>query len=119
MKDDGARQASHGGRPPRSRWDEDLGRELRESPLPPHRTDYFEGIREHVRQLTGPDGLPPAPVGRAGSGRAKPRHSRGVRFALLTAAAAAVAAAVVLSWAGVPGVKRSAPSPATAHTVLA
>ncbi len=36
-----------------SRWNDDLGRELRESPVPPHRPDHFERIRERIRTTTG------------------------------------------------------------------
>jgi outer membrane lipoprotein-sorting protein len=112
----GAAGAPHG-----RRWDDDLGRELRESPLPPHAPDHFERIRERVREHAGSDGLPPAAPGRSGTRRAPPaasRRRRSIRFAAAAAAAAAVAA-VAVSWAGVPGVQHSAPTPATADTVLA
>ena len=42
-----------------------------------------------------------------------------MRFAAVAAVAAAVVAAVIVSWTGVPGIQRSAPPPATADTVLA
>jgi len=103
-------------------WDDQLGRELRESPVPTHAPDHFERIRERMRDLAGSDGRPPAPPAR---GRARhvpappPPHRLGIRFAAVGAVAAAVAAAVALSWAGVPGIQRSTPAPATADTVLA
>ncbi|NLE23324.1 MAG: hypothetical protein GX624_11195 [Actinobacteria bacterium] len=107
---------------PRSGWDEDLSRELRESPVPPHCPDHFERIRERMRELAGADGLPPGPAHRTGSRQqppAPPQRRRGLRLAAVAAVVAAVAAAVAVSWAGVPGVQRSTPAPATADTVLA
>jgi len=94
------------------RWDEDLGRELRESPLPAHAPDHFERIRERVRELTGADGRPPAPPARFRARRVPPpppRRGRGVRFAAVAAVAAAVAVAVAFTWAGVPGVRQATP----------
>lgn len=38
------------------RWDEELGRELRESPLPAHAPDHFTRIRERVRAVGGDGG---------------------------------------------------------------
>ncbi len=105
-----------------TRWDDDLGRELRESPLPAHAPDHYERIRERVRELGGRDELPPGPAYRARARRvppAPPRPRRSVRFAAVAAVAAAVVTAVVVTWAGVPGIQGSAPSPATADTVLA
>jgi hypothetical protein len=112
---------SAAGAPPGRRWDDDLGRELRESPVPPHSPDHFERIRERMRELTGSDGLPPAPPCRGGPRRVPPaaaRRRRRIRFAAAAAAAAAIAAAVAVSWAGIPGVQHSTPAPATADTVL-
>ena len=104
------------------RWDDDLGRELRESPVPAHAPDHFERIRRRVRELTGEDGRPPAPPVRFRARRVPPpppRRNRGVRFAAVAVAAAAVAVAVAVTWAGVPGIRQATPSPATADTVLA
>ena len=53
--------------------------------------------------------MPPAP----------PPRRRGIRFAAVAAVAAAIVAAVAVTWAGVPGIRRSTPQPATADTVLA
>jgi hypothetical protein len=101
-------------------WDDQLTRELRESPVPAHAPDYFERVRERMRDLAGDDGRPPASPART---RRAPRPAlprrRGVRFAALGAVAAAVVAAVVVTWSGVPGIQRSTPAPATADTVLA
>ena len=104
------------------RWDDDLGRELRESPVPAHAPDHFERIRERMRELTGADGRPPAPPARFRARRVPPpppRRSHGVRFAAVAVVAAAVAVAVGVTWAGVPGIRQAVPSPATADTVLA
>ena len=89
--------------------------------MPAHAPDHFERIRERMRELAGSDGRPPAPV-RARARRvppAPPRRRRGIRFAAVAAVAAAVVAAVAVTWAGVPGIQRSTPAPATADTVLA
>ncbi len=107
---------------PLCRWDDDLGRELRESPLPAHAPDHFERIRERMRKLTGPDGRPPAPPVRARPRRVPPaaaRRRRGIRLAAVAAVAAAIVAAVAVTWSGVPGIRQSTPQPATADTVLA
>jgi hypothetical protein len=105
---------------PRRAWTDDLGRELRETPLPAHAPDHFERIRERMRRAAGPDGRPPAPRRRPRrAGPARPRAWRGVRLAAVAAIAAAVLAAVAVTWAGVPGVRRATPAPATADTVLA
>jgi outer membrane lipoprotein-sorting protein len=107
-------------RPPLRSWDDDLGRELRESPVPAHAPDHFERIRERMRRASGPDGRPPAPHDRARRvPPAPPRPRRGLRLAAIAAVAAAVLAAVALTWAGLPGVQGSRPAPATADTVLA
>ena len=90
--------------------------------MPAHRPDHFERIRERMRELAGSDGGPPAPQYRARARRvppAPPRRRRGVRFAAVAAVAAAVVAAVAVTWAGVPGIQRATPPPATADTVLA
>jgi hypothetical protein len=103
-------------------WDDDLGRELRESPIPAHRPDYFERVRERVRELSGRDeGPPSAPLRARGRPVPPPRRRprRAVRFAAVAAVAAAVVAAVVVTWSGVPGIQRSEPAQATADTVLA
>jgi outer membrane lipoprotein-sorting protein len=103
-------------------WRDDLGRELRESPVPAHAPDHFERVRERMRELAGSDGRPPAPRSR---GRARPapqeppRRRRGIRLAAVAAVAAAIVVAVAVSWAGVPGIRQSTPQPATADTVLA
>jgi outer membrane lipoprotein-sorting protein len=102
-------------------WDDELGRELRESPLPAHRPDHFERIRARMRELAGSDGGPP-PLYRARARRvppAPPRRRRGIRFAAVAAVAAAVVAAVAVTWTGVPGIQRATPQQATARTVLA
>ncbi len=107
---------------PLRRWDDDLGRELRESPVPAHAPDHFERVRARMRALTGPDGRPPAPPGRARARRvppAPPRHRRGIRLAAVAAVAAAIVAAVAITWSGVPGIRQATPQPATADTVLA
>ncbi len=106
---------------PLSGWDDDLRRELRESPMPAHRPDHFERIRERMRELAGSDDGPP-PTYHARARRvppAPPRHRRGVRLAAVAAVAAAVVAAVAVTWSGVPGIQRATPPPATADTVLA
>jgi hypothetical protein len=36
-------------------WDADVGRELRESPVPAHRPDHFQRVRERIRELAGRD----------------------------------------------------------------
>jgi outer membrane lipoprotein-sorting protein len=104
-------------------WNDDLGRELRESPVPDHRPDHFERVRERMRELAGRDERRPGTPARARARRVPPppprRTRRGVRFAAAAAVAVAVAVAVVVSWTGVPGIQRSNPSPATADTVLA
>ncbi len=104
-------------------WNDDLGRELRESPLPAHRPDHFERVRERVRELSGRDQRPPGAPVRARARRLPPspppRRRRTARFAVVAAVAAAVVAAVIVSWTGVPGIQRSAPPQATADTVLA
>ena len=102
-------------------WDDQLGRELRESPMPAHAPDHFERIRERMREAAGSDGRPPAPQVRGRARRVPPpapRRRRGIRFAAAGAVAAAVVAAVAVSWAGVPGIQPSTPAPATADTVL-
>ena len=101
-------------------WNDDLGRELRESPVPAHAPDHFERVRGRMRELAGSDGRPPAPRFRARRvpPPAPPRR-RGIRLAAATIVAAAVVAAVVATWAGVPGIQRSTPASATADTVLA
>ena len=102
-------------------WDDQLGRELRESPMPAHAPDHFERIRERMREAAGSDGRPPAPQVEARARRVPPpapRRRRGIRFAAAGAVAAAVVAAVAVSWAGVPGIQPSTPAPATADTVL-
>jgi len=102
-------------------WDDQLGRELRESPMPAHAPDHFERIRERMREAAGSDGRPPAPQIRGRARRVPPpapRRRRGIRFAAAGAVAAAVVAAVAVSWAGVPGIRPSTPAPATADTVL-
>ena len=112
--------ARAGAKAPRTAWEDELGRELRESPVPAHAPDHFERIRERMRDLSGDDGRPPAPPLRSRRVRrpALPRR-RGVRLAAVGAVAAAVIAAVAVSWSGVPGIQRSTPAPATADTVLA
>ena len=106
--------------PPRRAWDDNLGRELRESPVPAHAPDHFERVRERMRRISGSDGRPPAPRYRARRvPPAPPRPRRGVRLAVVAAVAAALLAAVAVTWAGVPGIRRSTPAPATADTVLA
>ena len=103
-------------------WNDDLGRELRESPVPAHAPDHFERVRERMRELAGSDGRPPAPHTRARARRvppAPPPRRRGIRFAAVAAVAAAIVAAVAVTWAGVPGIRQSTPQPATADTVLA
>jgi outer membrane lipoprotein-sorting protein len=102
-------------------WQDQLGRELRESPMPAHAPDHFERIRERMREAAGSDGRPPAPQVRGRARRVPPpapRRRLGIRFAAAAAVAAAVVAAVAVSWSGVPGIQRSTPAPATAHTVL-
>ena len=119
----GDRLGCGGPKAPLDAWDAELGRELRESPLPAHRPDHFERVRERVRTLSGRDRRPPgATVG----GRARrvpppppPRPRRAARFAVVAAVAAAVVAAVIVSWTGLPGIQLSEPSQATADTVLA
>ena len=37
----------------RERWEEELGRELRESPLPAHAPDHCSRIRERMRGVGG------------------------------------------------------------------
>ncbi len=106
----------------RRSWDDDLGRELREAPVPAHAPDHFERVRERMRKLAGSDGRPPAPHSRFRARRvppAPPPRRRGIRLAAVAAVAAAIAAAVAVTWAGVPGVRQSTPPPATAHAVLA
>jgi outer membrane lipoprotein-sorting protein len=104
-------------------WDDDLGRELRESPVPAHAPDHFERLREGMRRLAGSDGRPPAPPSRGRARRVPPppppRRHRGIRLAAVAAVAAAVVTAVAVTWAGVPGIRQSTPQPATADTVLA
>lgn len=112
-----------------STWNDDLGRELRESPLPAHRRDHFERIRARVREASArPDADgPTAPRSREAARRAaapsrrRPRLGarNGVRLAAAGAVAAALIAAVAVSWSGIPGLDSSAPAPATADTVLA
>jgi outer membrane lipoprotein-sorting protein len=107
-----------GGGPPLHTWDDQLGRELRESPPPAHAPDHFERIRERMREVTGGDGRPPRVRKPArGVPPRGPRRRRGIRFAAAGAVAAAIVA-VAVSWAGVPGIGHSAPPPATADTVL-
>lgn len=104
-----------------SRWRDDLERELRESPIPPHRPDHFERVRERIREAAGHGGgggpARPSPAARRRRRPAPP--GRIVRFAATAAAAAAIVAAVAFSWTGLPGLESSAPAPATAGTVLA
>jgi len=103
-----------------SRWRDDLERELRESPIPSHRPDHFERVRERIRETAGHGGGGPAqqpPVARRRRRPAPP--GRIVRFAAAAAAAAAIVAAVAFTWTGLPGLESSAPAPATADTVLA
>jgi hypothetical protein len=106
-----------------STWNDDLERELRESPVPPHRWDHFERVRERIREAAARKPRPPrarpalVPAPRHRHRGLRSRHT--ARFAAVAAAAAAVAVAVAVSWAGVPGVDRSRPAPATADTVLA
>jgi hypothetical protein len=105
----------------RDRWEEELGRELRESPLPAHAPDHFARIRERVRGLGGSDRRPATPY-RARARQAPPappRPRRGIRLAAVAAVAAAVVAAVAVTWTGVPGIQRAEPAAATADTVLA
>lgn len=103
-----------------SRWRDDLGRELRESPMPAHRPDHFERVRERIREASGrgdgDGGASPAARPAAPRPAPAPRHT--VRFAAIAAAAAAVIAAVALTWSGLPGLERSRPPAATAETVL-
>ena len=109
------------GAPPWGGWDDQLGRELRESPMPAHAPDHFERIRERMREVAGSDGRPPAPQVRGRARRVPPpapRRRLGIRFAAAAVVAAAVVAAVAVTWSGVPGIQRSTPAPATAHTVL-
>jgi hypothetical protein len=102
-----------------SAWRDDLGRELRESPIPAHRPDHFERVRERIREVSGRDaGNTAAPTGRPAPPRPAPPARRTVRFAAITACAAAVVAAVALTWSGLPGLERSRPPAATAETVL-
>lgn len=105
-------------------WSDELGRELRETPLPTHRPDYFQRVRERMRlaDSTGgarrrtpdPSELPAQP--------SPSRHRLGsmpnVRFVAVISAAAAIVAAVAVSWTGVPGITSSEPAQATADTVL-
>jgi len=99
-----------------SPWRDDLGRELRESPIPAHRPDHFERVRERIREASGRGGAA-APAARpAPHVPAPPRRT--VRFAVIATAAAAVIAAVTLTWTGLPGLERSRPPLATADTVL-
>jgi outer membrane lipoprotein-sorting protein len=103
-------------------WDDELGRELRESPVPAHAPDHFERVRERMRGLAGPDGRPPGPRSRARAPHvpaAPPSRRRGIRFVAVAAVAAAIVTAVAVTWAGVPGIRQSTPPPATADTVLA
>lgn len=105
----------------RDAWDDQLGLELRESPVPAHAPDHFERIRERMRETAGRDGRPPATRVAAPARRVPPtsrQRRRGIRFAAAGAVAAAVVAAVAVSWMGVPGIQRSTPAPATADTVL-
>jgi hypothetical protein len=99
-----------------TRWNDDLGRELREAPVPAHRPDHFERVRERVREAEAAKSAAGKPdTRRAAPPGAPPR--RALRFAAFTIAAAAVAA-VVATWAGLPGLERSRPQAATAATVL-
>ncbi len=103
-----------------SRWNDDLGRELRESPIPPHRPDHFERTRERIRTTPGSGGgrrRPQRPPKRL-RWRTPPAASRLVRITAAAATAAAVVAAVAVSWSGIPGLGGSAPDAATADTVL-
>ena len=105
-----------------SSWRDDLERELRESPIPAHRPDHFERVRERLREASGrrDGGGAAAPPARPAP-PAPPTHAprrRTVRFAAIATAAAAVIAAVTLTWSGLPGLERSRPPAATAETVL-
>lgn len=110
-----------------SGWNDELGRELRESPLPAHRPDHFERIRERIRKTSvGADaGGPTASPARPSTRGAAPRRARrplpggGMRLAAAVAVAAALIVAVAVTWSGIPGLDSSAPAPATAGTVLA
>jgi hypothetical protein len=107
---------------PQGTWNDDLGRELRESPVPAHAPDHFERVRERMRKLAGSDGRPPGSFPRARARRvppAPPPRRRGIRLAAVAVVAAAIVAAVAVTWAGVPGIRQSTPQPATADTVLA
>ena len=104
-----------------SSWHEELGRELRESPIPAHRPDHFERIRERLGAIERAGGggtsggardeARPAPARRA-------RRRPIARLAAGVAVAAALVAAVAATWSGLPGLQRSKPATATASTVL-
>ncbi len=102
-----------------SGWRQELGRELRESPIPAHRPDHFERIRERLREIEQEGGCT------AGAARdeapalaRRPRRRPIARLAAGAAVAAALVAAVVATWSGLPGLQRSKPATATASTVL-
>ena len=103
-----------------SGWHEELGRELRESPIPAHRPDHYERIRERLGEVERTGG------GASGAARdeAHPVPARRVgrrpiaRLAAGAAVAAALVAAVAATWSGLPGLQRSRPATATASTVL-
>ena len=98
-----------------SRWTDDLERELRESPIPAHRPDHFERIRERMAQAP----RPAAAVAASPEPPATPASRRLlVRVAALATIAAAVVAAIAVTWTGLPGLGASAPPAATADTVL-
>lgn len=112
-----------------SAWDDDLGRELRESPLPAHRPGYFERIRrllpatEGARPAGGAGTLAgscpeaPADAGRQPAQPPSPTLWRRVRGVAALAAVAGVTAALV-SLGGLPGLRQSGPATATAGRVL-
>ena len=104
-----------------SDWQTELGRELRESPIPPHHLDYLERIRERIRETDRTAGSPPRDIETGATSRrvASLRTARAKRrFAAVIAVAVALLAAVALTWSGLPGVHRSAPAAATASSVL-
>lgn len=115
-----------------SRWDDELGRELREMPVPAHEPGYYDRLRARIREARGGgDGgdahpaaartLRPAarPITTGAPAGARRRPLPGVRLAALAAVAVAVIAAVAFTWAGLPGIELSNPPAATADTVLA
>jgi hypothetical protein len=108
-----------------TRWVEELERELRETPVPQHAHDYFARLRARLSEDGGDQGrtrATPAPTPGPGltSGPRARRQAApmGLRLAALSAAAAAVLAAVAVTWSGVPGFDGSRPARATAGVVL-